>query len=257
MSEHAALEARIDHALAYPFEPPRESFVFIRGQALALLHWNASHVEDSVFEGEAKARTLLTQAEIEALHRPRHAVIACGSNASPRRLREKFGDDQIVPTLAITLSGYSVVHSAKIAAYGSIPATLHPDPMGKAQVFVNLLDEDQLAIMDVTETLGVAYDRPIFDRDAAKGLPSQAETLMAYVSRHGALSLSGAPVALSMVRQDTLYTSLDQRQAQGLALSLVDHPGDEREFIAENLSDSQIREARSLALKTASDLPFS
>ena len=248
--------ARIEHALAYPFQPPAESFIFLRGQGLTLKHWNSSHPEDCVFEADKRAHHILTQAEIDALNVPRHAVIACGSNASPKRLREKFGDDAVIPTLSITVSGYSVVHSAKIAAYGSIPATLHPDPIGKAQLFVNLLDEDQLAIMDETETLGIAYDRPQFDRDAAHGLPDQAETLMAYVSRHGALNLEGSPVALSMVRQDSVFSGLDQRQAQGLALSLVEFEGDEHDFIHENLIDAPLRQRRSLALKAASNLPF-
>ncbi|MCW5724935.1 MAG: hypothetical protein KIS81_08245 [Maricaulaceae bacterium] len=246
----------VAHALAYPFDLPDRGYVFARGRALFLKHWAGADSLIASADGPAPLRRLLSAAELSALGEPRAAVVACGSNGSPLRLAQKFGPEAVIPTLMIRLSGYAVVHSAKIAAYGSIPATLHPRAGAVARVFVNLLTEDQLAAMDATETLGVAYDRPALPRERAADLPG-VETLYAYVSRHGALAAGGEPAALAAARQNAAgLRALSQLEAQQAAMRALGLGGTAADFIRQNLADANLRAARARALKDRAGAPF-
>ena len=242
-------QARVDHALAYPFERPTGDFIFAGGVGVALKQWVSDDPADSVLEDGRTAREAFSPAELDALAAPRHAVIAIGSNSAPQRLREKYGDDAVVPTLAIRLSGFAVVHSAKFARYASVPATVHPEPGAVANLFVNLLTDDQLAKMDKTEDLGLAYDRVAMPRAYAEGLPDQAEDVMGYVSLHGPLLIDVAPAALEAARQTTRLPALSQRAVQAHAQALLGVDGPLEAFILENLGDDTLRQARAERLR--------
>ncbi len=229
-----------DYALAYPFEQPRGPFVFAAGQA--------------VHEGEADFAALMDR----AMAAPRTAVIACGSNASPARLREKFPGDCLVPTLAVTLRDYVVTHSAKFCSYAAMPATLHPWPGAVARLYVNMLDAAELETMDGTEALGDEYDRAIFDFSAASGLPSGTLAVEAYVSRAGAFAPDGArPAPSAAADQDAPgLTSLTQRQAVETAMALLGESGPVEDFLDRIAADDPWRRAANARLKAQWSLPF-
>jgi hypothetical protein len=159
-----------DRALAYPFAQPRGPFIFTTSGA--------------VYHDEPDFAPLLAR----AMAAPRVAVIACGSNASPARLAEKFIAPRLlraplVPTLSVTLRGHVVTHSAKFCSYAAMPATLYPWPGAAARLYVSLLDAEELAAMDATEALGDEYDRVTFDAASVSGLPEGVRSVEAYVSR--------------------------------------------------------------------------
>ena len=84
----------------------------------------------------------------------RHPVLALGSNQSPQQLIRKFKDRGLgpIPVVRGRLHDFDIVYAAHVAAYGSIPATLRHCPGAAVTLFVNWLDEAQLARMHETET---------------------------------------------------------------------------------------------------------
>lgn len=151
----------------------------------------------------------------------RHVVLAYGANGAPEVLRRKLGDDASVEVLAGTLPDFDVVYSAHISAYGAIPSTLHPAPGRAVAVFALVVDDDQLVRLVETEfnysvrrLEGLAFEH--------------AASAIAFVSRHGALGLTGAPLPLS---------EAGQREAQRLVREHVAPGEGEEEFILGNVRD--------------------
>lgn len=226
------LAERVARALAYPFDPHPEPFLFDRGEAAPL-----DAASPARFEG-------------------RVPILAVGSNASPKRLVEKFGLDAVAPVTFAVVEDHVVAHSAKFTRYGSMPATLHPWPGARARVHATWLTEEQLAAMDATESLGVEYERVAMPA-ALLGGPAYAGAVETYLSLAGALTHEGAPVvsAAAWVEGDA-PPAKDQRAAQAIAMAHLDHQGDVETFIAENLTDEALRLARIAKLSTRAGLPY-
>ncbi len=249
-------QARIEWAKAYPFDVPDRSYIYHDGKAyflrrFSLEDWARARV-DQGGRDVALAQVLGPEAMRALAGRRRRAVIACGSNAAPRRLAQKFSRAAApLPTIAVTVSGYAIVYAAKFAAYGSIPATLMPCPGARVRTFVNLLDEDQLAVMDETETLGVAYDRPLLR--AARVVAEDGTTLdevYAYISRAGVLEVDGAAVALHGVACDGVpFAARSQEAVQALVKDLLGVEDSLDRFIHENILTPAIRQARTARLQ--------
>jgi len=229
----------VERALAYPFDPPAKSYVF-RGGAPVF-------IDQSAFAPHLTA----------AMSAPRHAVIASGSNASPKRLFEKFGDGEVIPVLRARIEGLIVTHSAKFTGYGSMPATLHRHPGGSANVFVTLLDDDQLARMDQTEALGVEYDRAAITAPIAIETGAQPDDVMAYVSRYGAFAPSGAPAPSAAADQSAPELSpITQAEAVQAAMRVADVKDDLHAFLGRVIRDAAYRGGVNQQLKARAALPF-
>ena len=151
----------------------------------------------------------------------RHVVLAYGANGAPEVLRRKLGADARLAVLAGTLHDFDVVYSSHISAYGAIPSTLHPAPGASVRAFALLLDDEQLVRLAQTEFnyAVVRLSRLRFE---------YGDTVIAFVSRRGALGLTGAPIRLA---------DLAQRDAQALVRDAV-APGESIEqFILGNVRD--------------------
>ncbi|MEL7029530.1 MAG: hypothetical protein AAGL49_10030, partial [Pseudomonadota bacterium] len=157
-------------------------------------------------------------------------------------------------TLRVRLRGYAVVYSAKICSYGSAPATLHRSPGATAEVFVNLMSDEDLAHMDRSELLGFEYDRPPLEaEDVAAELGAQEVT--GYVSRFGALARDGAPVRLDAVAVEaTPFSAIGQAAALAYIQTALGAPGALDDFIFENIVDEQLRLRRNERLRDAFSL---
>lgn len=112
-------------------------------------------------------------------------VIAFGANADPTILAAKLGAGAAVRSRPARLADHDVVFSAHVSPYGAIPATLVPSPGASVAVHVLRLRAADLERLDATE--------PNYVREML------TVGVQAYRSRHGALLLHGAPVALAAV----------------------------------------------------------
>lgn len=132
----------------------------------------------------------------------RTPVLAVGSNQSPEQLTRKFGhiDDWEIPVQRCHLAGFDVVYSAHIARYGSVPAMLQAAPGTTVTLFVNWLDDTQLAAMHETE---LSHGNYHYGRlDGVKVNLEGGATLASvhgYFSRRGHVLHEGEGIALAMV----------------------------------------------------------
>ena len=192
------------HAISYPFAIPRSSFVFdpVSGEAGDVAGGEIDRVDDRV------------------------PVLAVGSNAAPAHLRRKFpshgGYRDPIPVLRVAVHGLDVVYAARVASYGSVPATPFVAPGVVAHLHVTLLTRLQLERMNSTESIGVAYDLvELVDVEVVPALPSR-RPLLAYASSSGALAVDGRPVALEAVAAEgrTLEAWSERRALEHVARSL-------------------------------------
>ena len=78
-------------------------------------------------------------------------VVASGSNASPARLKAKFGEEHTIPVTRAELRHFAVVFAGHFTAYGAIPATLQPHRGAITSVWITWLTAEQLTIMHHSE----------------------------------------------------------------------------------------------------------
>ena len=255
----------VSWALAYPFDVPRGSFLYVNGAVFPFGPYRAETWADDwvlVEDQTTEIRILLNRLEIadDQTESARIPVIACGSNASPQRLKQKFDRDlpgAVVPTFRVTLTNYTVVFAAKFTEYGSVPATLAYTPGTRSDVYVNLLTPDQLGIMDGTETLGVSYDRPVLDDAAVEAEDGSVfQHVHAYISRHGCFTPHGKPVSLAGVEsRGNPFSVMEQADVQHAAKRLLDSAHSLEDFVFENISNDELRRTRSRYLSEKHSIP--
>lgn len=141
-------------------------------------------------------------------------VIAVGSNRAPEQLARKFaGMPCAIPVTRLRARNVDVVHTAHMAGYGSIPATLAASPGTTVELWITWLDEPALARMDATESVGVNYDRLTVALDWAETGVRVPETALIYAARRGLLHLDGSPIALSTIPAEARrYPAMTQEQ---------------------------------------------
>ena len=167
---------RIRHAKAYPFPIPDASFLYDNG----------------VVRAPDPARMVRDG---------RTPVLAAGSNQSPEQIHRKFGGlpgDVVVPSRRGRLHDFDVVYAAHLARYGSIPATFQASPGTSVTVFVQWLDEPQLARMHETEG-NYSYDHLTsiqIELDDGQGVMTDA---FAYSSIVGCFNRSGGVAGLAEI----------------------------------------------------------
>ncbi len=166
--------------LGYPGRIPKGSYVLVNS-AVVMVDGSAADLDERLGAHRVEQRT---------------PVLAVGSNAAPARLAEKAGEEPVA-VIGVTVIDHSVVYSAHIARYGSIAATLHPDPGASCRLHVCLFTTDQLATVDRSEG---NYARVAMSPDSIVGLdPVIPSPVQRYASRWGALSLNGGPVRVAEV----------------------------------------------------------
>ncbi len=141
----------------------------------------------------------------------RTPVLAVGSNAAAPVLRDKLargGASGVVPVLTGVVAGLGVAHSAHVARGGYVPAAPVHRTGARTPVVLQLLDDDQLAALDVTEPnyerVALAADR--YPLVLAGGVrPARVHV---YASRHGVLRLPGGRRA-HLLSQPEVLGALD------------------------------------------------
>src|SRR3954451_11783469 len=210
-------KAIVERALAYPFSPPDGSYVI-----------------------EGRTPRPVRSSDVR---NDRHVVLAYGSNSSTRALLRKFGGDLHLPVLKGRLEGFDVVYSSHLSAYGSVPVTLHQAPGATIETFVTLVTDEQLVRLAETE-FNYAIRR--LDGTRFAGDEIDVEGPIAFVSRHGALGIDGAPVRLVDRDQPTMLERVRSHLAPDEPLE---------DFIVENVRNPRRAVALTAKLKERK-LPF-
>lgn len=154
----------------------------------------------------------------------RYPVLAVGSNASPAQLWHKFHEHDVSPVMPMVVAdvrGAMAGVAAAVAPYGSVPATPVIGPDLHDTLFVQWVDDQQLAALDATE---VGYTRVLLTPGGSSApevtvtLRESGEVLggcYAYVSTSGHLKdENGEPMRLAdYADQPDLITRLLGRSA--------------------------------------------
>jgi hypothetical protein len=176
------VEARPDNdelvrrALAYPYDPPRGSFVQLGAETLPV------PPQEIDVEG-------------------RRALLAYGSNASPEALTRKLAhlEPRPIPVLRVSLGGWDVVYSAHVTRYGSVPAAVVPSPGTVANVHLVFPDDEQLAAIAATEGQNYRLEQ-LADFTAEYEIGGEGPVeIDAFIGVHGPLLVDGSPIALAAI----------------------------------------------------------
>ena len=167
--------------LAYPFDVPSHSFLWLAGRTEPF-----------------SSLSLLPDRTTR-----RYPILAIGSNAAPAQLTRKFGEDRFldplspngcIPVVAAEVDGVDVVYGAHLAGYGALPATLVETAGSRAHVFVTWLTSAQLERMNETEGLGHSYQLRRITGVRSQG--TNVDDVMSYVTVAGVAILGGGPLGL-------------------------------------------------------------
>ncbi len=182
-------EATIARAIAYPWARPLGSYL-LGGDGLEAFEAMTADRRQAVlrrFTGEDSGRL---------------PVLAIGSNAAPEALERKFAhfdaeEDRAVLALTGRLHGFDVGVAAQPTMYGSMPATLFPSPgtaVATTILWVTPAQFTQLTWSEFTYRLGRLRARFEVGETAA-----HFDEVLVFVSRFGAFSPDGEPVALAAI----------------------------------------------------------
>ncbi len=255
---------KIEWAKAYPFPRPNGCFVYADGKAYELTSYSLDNFAEAIVEVDgdsvplARVVSIGSAADLDSME-ARHPVIACGSNAAPERLRQKFGDkDTVIPTLEVIVEGYCILYAARFTRYGSVPATVAKVPGTLTTMHVNLLTDDQLEVMDETETIGVSYNRFEIDGNAICLKNGDAvPRAHAYFNRNGALFVNDMVLAPSGIDGDApRHQAMGQSDVQGVIKLLLDAEGSVDDFIFQNIEDHSLRFRRNAFLRENHSIPL-
>lgn len=253
---------RLLRALNYPYWRPRHSYLYAGGDVVELASTCVTDLKQSRVAGRDVSLAeyfRMTGLAGEELDRPRTALLAHGSNASPIQLSIKFSGEQnsvtFIPVLKGILRNYTPVYAAQFSPYGAVPATLARIERCQSDVHIALLTDDQLEKLNRSEGLGDRYEL-ISLPDATVTLPdgSTFESPPAYIATGGALFARGTYWRLPTGQADTnaLDSAVDQRTVQKIIMQLLDDERDVEEFIVELLNDPKLRLKRNHALRAHS-----
>lgn len=215
------LGAVLTRARNYPYAFPCQSFVYRDGR-------------EEAFD--------------PALKRGRTPVLAFGSNQSPERLRQKFGDrdGHVIPVERGRLQDFDVVYSAHITSYGAVPAMLQVSDGASVELAVTWLDDRQLEIMHHSEIRAANYFFAALD-DVTLLLSGEEvhTTAFAYVGTRGHLEHDeGGAIALAAVPcEGRRYRSMST--AEALEIIRKRHAADDGpdDFIHAMVADAERRAA--------------
>lgn len=201
----------VEKAKRYPFAEEIRSYLFVDGEDRALD--DAGHLDGRI------------------------PVIASGSNASPARLKEKYGASaNAIPVTRARLDGFARVYSAHFAIYGSIPATLCPLAGFAETVAITWLTEAQAERMHETESIGANYGfYRLTHLQLSPEIGGTVEEAFAYISLPGALHFGDAPTRLEDRSQADMLAHARDLLAPDMAIDA---------FIAEVIDDERVRQRR-------------
>jgi hypothetical protein len=204
--------AAVAWACAYPWARPAGSYVLRDGE-VALLAERDEPERERVIE------------RFSAPSAGRVPLLAIGSNAAPDALQRKFAHfadrtDRTVLVVTGRLHEFDVGFAAHPALYGALPATIFPSPgtaVATALLWVTPAQFTQLTWSELSYQLG-----RLRTRFSVEDADERFEEVLVFVSRWGAFTVEGAPVALASIpAEGRTARALTQEQALDYAAALA------------------------------------
>ena len=262
MTLTAAQQKLVARAKLYPFDPPSVSYLFAERACWNLHDYDLEDPRNASVEIGGIVQPI-HEALINhgfnptGLFAPRIPVLASGSNASPTRLREKFGSNvgqTLIPVVKHQVSDMLPVFSAKFASYGSITATLQYAPGSQSQMFVTYLSKPQLIRMHATEAIGDEYH---FTRIDSVKIVNESGTPMkgpvyAYLSIKEVFQVDSLQFTLREFETNAPeghFEPKSQETVLKIAWNLLESGQKFDDFIYENISDKNTRRRRNHQLR--------
>ncbi len=195
-------------AKTYPYFTPPYSYLLVNGAAYEIVEAGRDPTRDGRLRDGgrvAPAATVLHDLGVRGAPPldERIAVLAHGSNAAPETLARKyarFDEDVVIPVIKARLAHFDVVYATHFSGYGSIPSTLAASGETVAEIAVNFLTPHQLALMHECELSALNY---VYGRLDGLGLALEGlgalDAAHVYVTRHGYLGVTGAPLAFAAI----------------------------------------------------------
>ena len=256
-------EPTLARAKAYPYHAPATSYVITPAGRYELIGLGAETLATGLASG-ARARHVTSGEELSLPDLPpgdlepesllaRLPVLAYGANRTAEALERKrslpgFPAEQSILVLRARLHDLDVVYSAHLSPYGSVGATLQRSPATAVEVCLMLLTEAQLAALGETEPNYMLEVLGDLELEIEGG--GRRDRARSYVSRHGALVLDGAEVALAAIpatgRRLDVRTEPDVLAAVARRLG---HPSDLDDFILSTVQDPQLAATRTRELR--------
>lgn len=222
----------LTRARDYPYAIPRHSFIYRDS--------GTSEFDPSLCSG-------------------RTPVLAIGSNQSPHRLAQKFGDDasHVIPVQRARLKNFDVVYSAHISTYGAVPAMLQVSEGSNVELAVTWLNDAQLEIMNHSEVRAANYSFAFLEEiDLSFDNSDSSSSAYAYVSSRGHLCHDGDAVALSAIDcSGRRYPAMSTTQALEVVRERVAPELDADAFVLKLVADEAYRREVT-ALLAADAVPF-
>ncbi len=242
----------LEWALTYPFARPPGDFVFLDGAARPIVDRTSRDLGGWMIQagaGSDKLKDVVRPDRLAGLADQAMApVLAIGSNASPVQMRRKFAailSDVLVVVLNVTVRDICVRYANAIAAYGSIPVTIHHEQDARAKIALTVLREHERAIIDASENLGDEYDlAQVTLEDPSLATLIGSPTAPAYQSCTGAIPLG--PPGVNVAGGDVVEAT--QWEAQEHIIRRLGLTMPVETFVLENIADPSLRAERNAQL---------
>ena len=251
-------------ARGYPYAPPETSYA-ITGAGRYELVGLGPDKSGSGLGGGVRARHAESGEELPFAAIPaddldpdalgsRLPVLAYGANRTAEALERKraragFPAEESILVLRARLHDLDVVYSAHVSPYGSVGATLQRSPGTAVEVCVTLLTAAQLEALGETELNYTLQELRDLGLELEGG--ARLDRAHAYVSRHGALVLDGAEVALAAI--PATGRRLEARTEPEILAAVarrLGYRGDLDDFILAAATDAEVAAARTRELRS-------
>ena len=187
----------------------------------------------------------------------RTPTLGYGANGAPSSLKgkyslEKFPRPAVFPVLKGELGDFEIVYAAHFVSNGTMPATIHHSPGANSDVYVNYLDDEELARMHDSEGIGFLYESVnINDIDLRLEDGSAIDSISVYVDLYGAYLVDGKPMAISKVpAMPRVLPDGDHFAVLSDVKLRVNHPGTVFSFALENVQSADLRSERTEAIRS-------
>jgi len=270
--EHT-IEELVERAKGYPFPRPAGSFVFTHGRTYPVPHPAGPWKPEMVIADGDRTITFAELCERAGAGSSRGAppsgvrpgssaadyacdertpVFGYSSNASPEALSHKFAmlPHAVIPSIRCQVIDWDAVYSCHVSR-GYIPGAIHPSPGTVLHGTMSWLTDEELELMNASESLGINYEfRPLKGTTAKFENGEQITSPLAYLTLHGELRINDLPVAVEgTIADNRRYGVMAETQILKLARPLIAPEQDLDQMIASAIESFETRQALTTKLK--------